>query len=107
MYKYLLAMLVASFMALSNAATAEDQCDTLGNSPEAGLCQAYCSGMNCDSPAESKATESACRDVATNFSALILSKRRNDVTVGEIDFATDQLHTELCVPCIPPDCVSR
>ncbi len=87
------------------AAKAEDKCDTIGDYPEAGLCKAYCSAMKCDSLTDAKATEAACRNVATTFVSFRLIKPRRDVTSGETADAIVELNTNLCCvtdcPCDP------
>ncbi len=41
-------MMFAALMLFGGAAQAQDICDTLGDYPEAGFCDAYCVAMDCD-----------------------------------------------------------
>ena len=95
MHRFTFSVVIAALMALSGAAQAVDLCDTLGDYPETGLCQAYCSGMNCGSP-DARATEAACRNVATTFASFSLGISRRDVTSGETDDAINLLDNNLC-----------
>ncbi len=111
MHKFTLSAMVASLMVLGGAVQAQSLCETLGDSPAVGLCNAYCVHMDCDlindgDPFSSpQASEAACRNVAASFLSLHTGVSRTLVDIVAAIKILDGFCTVTCPDGEVPPCV--
>ena len=110
MHRYTFSVMFAALMLLGGAVQAQDRCDTLGDFPEAGLCNAYCTAMGCnlindgDPLSSPQASEAACRNVAATFLSFRDGVPRRDVDPVVAMNTLDNGFCKCPPDTVPPNC---